>query len=174
MPTERSPSPSRGSRVGGEGGDRHGVLGVPEAALAAKTGERLVDGDPREPGREAGASGELYEVRVGADVGVLDHVGGLVVVACDGARGAEEALVVAAHDDLEECGVATADAGHDLVVGEGGVDGLGDRGVHGLPRVCVIHWSLQWAKGSRLAVHRSGGHPAGPCATSTMCGSASS
>ena len=98
----------------------------------------------------------------------------LVVVARDGTRGAEEALVVAAHDDLEECGLATADARHDLLVGERGIDLVGDRGVHGLPHVCVIHQSLQRPKGSRLAVRQSGGHPAGPCAMWTMRGSASS
>ena len=62
--------------------------------------------------------GELIEVREGTDVGLLQDVLGFGVVTQDGTRRAVEALVVTAHDDLEERRLAAAHARHDLLVGE--------------------------------------------------------
>jgi len=57
-------------------------------------------------------------VRVGRDVRLLHGVLRLDVVAQDGARDAEQALVVAAHDQLEQRRLAVADATHDGLVGK--------------------------------------------------------
>ena len=76
--------------------------------VAAQTGESLVDGDPREPGRELRAVGELVEVRVGVDVGLLHHVFRFRVVLHDAAGHAVKPLVVAAHES-ESDGFSAAD-----------------------------------------------------------------
>ena len=84
----------------------------------AHAGERFIDGDASEPGAEGGAAGELIQVLVGADVGGLHDLFGEGVVAGDGAGGAIEALVVAAHDDFKERRLAVEDAAHDLFVAQ--------------------------------------------------------
>src|SRR6266481_8164171 len=89
-----------------------------EPALPARTGQRLVHGNAGEPGSERRPPGELMQVREGTHVGLLHDVLGLAVVAQDGARRAVEALVVTAHDDLEERRLAAAHARHDLLIGE--------------------------------------------------------
>jgi hypothetical protein len=76
-------------------------------------------------------------VLIGADVGGLHDVLGLRIVASDGAGGAVEALVVAAHDDLKERGFAGEHAADDLFIAEGAGgsgDGPGsrDRGAPGV------------------------------------------
>jgi len=74
--------------------------------------------DPREPGAERRPSRELIEVRERPDVGLLNHVLRLGVVPEDRADGAIDALVVAAHEDLEQRGIAGAHPLHHLLVGE--------------------------------------------------------
>ena len=118
-------------RAGRRRGEVHGrvsvIVGVVELRIAgalAETGQGFVDGDAGEPGGKLGAPGELVEVLVGADVGVLHDVLGLGVVAEDGAGHAVQTLVVAAHEDLIERGVSGFDAVDDLVVGEVGSGGL--------------------------------------------------
>ena len=111
--------------VGGFGGHLHGKFSVVfvvvqwlDAIALAETGQGFVYGDAGEPGGEGRAGGELVEVLVGADVGVLHDVFGFAVVVEDGASDAVEALVVAAHEDLVERGLSCADAVDDLFVGE--------------------------------------------------------
>ena len=86
---------------------RHGAL---LTAALAHPAERLVHRDPGEPGGERGASRELAEVQVALDVGVLHDVLGLGIVPQDGASDPVEALVVAAHQHLEERRLAGLDA----------------------------------------------------------------
>src|SRR5262249_40597890 len=75
-----------------------------------------------------GATLELVEVLERAHPRVLRHVLGLAVVADDRPRDPVEALVVAAHEELEERGLAGADAGDDVLVSEGARRGNGRRG----------------------------------------------
>jgi hypothetical protein len=89
-----------------------------EAAAAASASQRLVDRDAGEPGGEPGPSRELIEVAEGADVRVLHDVLGFGVVGEDGAGDAIEPLVVAAHEHLEQAGLAIPHAGHHLLVGQ--------------------------------------------------------
>ena len=65
---------------------------------------------------KAAPAGELVQMLVGPDPGFLGDLLGLVVVRQDRARQAVDALVVAAHEDLEELGVARADSSDDLLV----------------------------------------------------------
>lgn len=92
------------------------------AALArAQPAEGLADGDAGQPGREARGPGELIEMPVGRQIGLLHRVLGVVVVAQDGARGAEQPLVVAPHQDLEERLVAAANPRDHVFIGQGAV-----------------------------------------------------
>ena len=65
---------------------------------AAQPAERLVHGDPRQPGRETGIAAETFQVREGADVGFLHHILGLGIIAQDAAGQPVEPAVVRLHD----------------------------------------------------------------------------
>jgi hypothetical protein len=78
-----------------------------------------VDGDVGQPGGEPLRLLELREVRIGANVGVLQDVLGLALVAQERAQDAKKALVVAAHDQLEEGRLAAQDAPDQLGVFQG-------------------------------------------------------
>jgi hypothetical protein len=111
--------------VEGHGGHRHGVVSVVfvvvqwfDSAALAETGQSFVYSDAGEPGGEGRTGGELVEMLVGADVGVLHDVLSFAVVVEDGAGDAVEALVVAAHEDLVKCGLSCADAVDHLFIGE--------------------------------------------------------
>ena len=69
---------------------------------------------------------------VGLDVRLLDGVLGVGVVAQDGARGAEQPLVVAPHQDLEQRLVAAADPRDYVFVGQGAV--VSHLSIGGIPR----------------------------------------
>jgi hypothetical protein len=75
-------------------------------------------GDPGQPGGEAGAGGELLEVFVSADVGVLHDVLRLCVAVQDGASDAVETPVVTAHDDSIKCSLSATDAAYNLFVSQ--------------------------------------------------------
>jgi hypothetical protein len=75
-------------------------------ALTADARQCFVDGDPRQPGREAGRAIELTQVCVGIHVGLLHHVFGFVLVPHDRPGRPVDALVVAAHQQFEQRGVA--------------------------------------------------------------------
>ena len=79
---------------------------LPSCGRRRTRAERLVDRDPREPRREARALRELVEVQVGVHVRLLHHVLGLRLVPHDRARHPVQPLVVAAHQDLEQRGLA--------------------------------------------------------------------
>jgi hypothetical protein len=64
--------------------------------------ERLVQGDAREPSREAGLATPIGECGEGADIGFLHDLLSLEIVLHDGADEAEEPAIVAPHD-LREC-----------------------------------------------------------------------
>jgi hypothetical protein len=123
----------RGSVFDGESGvgiARHdGEL--PALTLAVTNG--AIDRDARQPRREPGGAAELIEVRVGVDIRLLHHVLDVTIVAEDGANGAVQPLVVAAHQDFVEGDVTAADALDDVLIGKlggrrrGGDDGLGHQ-----------------------------------------------
>lgn len=75
-------------------------------------------GNAGKPGGEWSAGGELVEVLVSPDVGVLHDVFGLAIIVQDGAGDAVEALVVATHDDFVKRTFSGEDAMDDLFVGE--------------------------------------------------------
>src|SRR5262249_50332270 len=95
------------------------LLHIGDAAAAAQTGLRLVDGDVGQPGRKALRLLQLIEVLVGAHVGVLQDVLRLRLVAHERPKHAEEPLVVAPHHELEKPRLARSDAPHQLGVLEG-------------------------------------------------------
>ena len=74
---------------------------------------------------------ELPQMRVRVQIRLLHHVLGLVIVAQHGPHGAIDALVVAAHQDLEERSVAGDDALDDLFVRQDVAEKRGG-GVHSL------------------------------------------
>jgi hypothetical protein len=63
-------------------------------ALAAQPAERLVHGDARQPGRQAGLAAKLLEMRKRADIGLLHHVLGLGIVAQHAAGDPVEPAVI--------------------------------------------------------------------------------
>jgi hypothetical protein len=87
-----------------------------ELLAAADPGQRFIDGDPGEPGGELGPAGELREVRVGVDIGLLHDVLGLPLVLHDRAGDTVDPWIVAPHQDLEEGDLAPEDAVYDLLV----------------------------------------------------------
>ena len=78
--------------------------------LAAQPAQSLVDGDPRQPGREAEVATETFEMRERPDIGFLDHVLGFAVVAQDAAREPVEPAIVRLHDRADRGLVAVAGA----------------------------------------------------------------
>src|SRR5262245_19649162 len=88
------------------------------STLPPGAGERLVNGDLRQPGRELRSAVELCQVRIRVDVRLLHHILGFVIVTNDRAGGAVHALVVPAHQDFEERRLAFKDARDDLLIGE--------------------------------------------------------
>ena len=88
---------------------------------AAQPAQRLVHGDPRQPGRQAGIAAKTFQMREGADVGLLHHVLGLAVVAQDAAGEPVEPAVVRLHDGANRRLVARQRPPHQL--GVAGVDG---------------------------------------------------
>ena len=76
------------------GSDVHSTPGP----LAAQPAQRLVHGDPRQPGREAGVAAKLLQMREGADIGFLHDVLGLAVVAQDAAGEPVQPAIVRLHD----------------------------------------------------------------------------
>ena len=102
----------------------HHVLALPfavrrdrlETPRPARAGPGFVERNAAEPGRKGRPAGELAQVLVGPDPGFLGDLLGLVVARQDRARQAVDALVVAAHEDLEELGVARTDSSDDLLV----------------------------------------------------------
>jgi hypothetical protein len=77
-----------------------------DEAAAAQGIARLVDGDPREPRLELGASLKLRQVRVGLDERVLRHTVGFHLVAHDGERDAKDLALGALHQDGKGSAVA--------------------------------------------------------------------
>ena len=65
---------------------------------AAQPAQRLVHGDPRQPCRQAGIAAKAFQMREGANVGLLHHILGLAVVAQDAAGKAIEPAVIRLHD----------------------------------------------------------------------------
>ena len=89
--------------------------------LAAQPAQRLVHGDPRQPGREAGIAAKTLQMREGADVGFLHHVLGLAVVAQDAAGEPVKPAIVRLHDRADRRLVAGAGAADQFgVAGPGG------------------------------------------------------
>ena len=85
--------------------------------LAAQPAQRLVHRDPRQPGRQAGIAAKLAKMREGADIGLLDHVLGLAVVAQDAAGEPVEPAVVGLDDRANRRLVAGQRAPYQLEFG---------------------------------------------------------
>src|SRR6267142_1307511 len=83
-----------------------------------QAGDGLIHCYARKPGSERRFAPILTQVLEGADVSVLQYIFSLTVAAGDGTRRAVEPLVVAAHDHLEQAGIARKHALHHLLVGE--------------------------------------------------------
>jgi hypothetical protein len=88
---------------------------APSALLAVK---RLVNGDPRQPRRKAGAAEKLVKVRKRSHVGILQNVLRLGLVTKNRAHNSIEALVVTPHEDLEQVCMAASHPVDDLFVTE--------------------------------------------------------
>jgi hypothetical protein len=80
--------------------------------------QRLVDRDAGQPGRPLRPPFELRQRPEGPHVGLLHDVLRLVVVVRDRAGDPVEALVVAAHQHLEQPDLAAPHPRHDLFVGQ--------------------------------------------------------
>ena len=89
---------------------------------AAQPAQRLVHGDPRQPGRKAGIAAKAFQMREGANVSLLHHILGLAVVAQDAAGEAIEPAVVSLHDGADGGFVAGQRPPHQF-----GVAGFGGR-----------------------------------------------
>jgi hypothetical protein len=103
------------------------------------TREGLIDSDARQPGRESCGAVELAQVREGVDIRLLHDILGFLLVPEDGPRRAVDALIVAAHQQLERTGVAVEHVLNDLLVRLVGTlaDGgsarrIGHRGLHSI------------------------------------------
>ena len=112
-------------RVGSFRGHLHGLVsvlfGVVERLIPVaetKAGQRFMDGDAGQPGGEGGASGELIEVFVSPDVGVLHDVFGFGVAMQDGARDPVETLVVTTHDDFIKRSLSPTNAADNFLVSQ--------------------------------------------------------
>ena len=141
------------------GGHLHGKFSVEfvvvqgfVAGALAEAGQGFVNGDAGEPGGEGGTRGELVEVLVGADVGVLHDVLGFAVVVKDGAGDAVEALIVAPHEDLVERGLSCTDAVHHLFVGEA----FGSRFVWSQGRFHRLLVPNRAWRAGKVTTHRAG------------------
>ena len=88
---------------------------------AAQPAERLVHGDPRQPGRKAGIAAKAFQMREGANIGLLHDILGFAVVAQDAAGEPVEPAVVRLHDGANRCLVARQRPPHQF--GVGGFDG---------------------------------------------------
>jgi hypothetical protein len=93
------------------------VVECGQASVPPQPGERFVDCDPRQPGRETRAAGEVGEMGEGVDVCLLHHVFSLVVAAHDRAHGAKEPLVVPSHHQFEARNLPRTDAADQIFVG---------------------------------------------------------
>ena len=80
------------------------------------SGSRFVDHDSRQPGGKLRTRFELIEVREGIQVSLLQRVLDFGLVLKNRARGAIQALVVPAHQDLEQPPLAGADARDQVAV----------------------------------------------------------
>src|SRR5579864_1114278 len=101
----------------------------------AAAAQSLIDRDAGEPAGERGAAFELAQAGEGADVSLLHHVFAFGVVAQDGAGGAVDALVMAAHQDLKQVALAGEHARHDLLVGQWAQRGWFGQDRHSVNRV---------------------------------------
>ena len=88
------------------------------SSLAPHPGERFVQCDPCEPGRELSPSLERREMQVGIDVGLLHHVLDFRFAAEDGAHRPIDALVVPAHQHFEQRAVPGQHPRDDRIVGQ--------------------------------------------------------
>ncbi len=98
---------------------------------AAQPAQRLVHGDPRQPGRQAGIAAKTFQMREGADVGLLHDILGLAVVAQDAAGEPVEPAVVRLHDGADRGFVAGQRPPHQF-----GVSSVERRA---LRYVCLAH-----------------------------------
>lgn len=90
-----------------------------KTALAARACPRPMYCYAAEPGRERSATAKRIEMRVRSYPRLLGDSLRLAVAANHGARETVDALVVAAHEDLENRDLPRKDYPDDLLVGEG-------------------------------------------------------
>ena len=107
---------------------RFEVLAPP--LLQAFSAERLVDRDPCQPSRQRGSSLEPADRRERLCVARLKHVLGVLLVLEDAPGGAEEALVVRAHDLPDRTDVARRTASGQIHVAHRGIIERETRSAH--------------------------------------------
>lgn len=108
------------------------------AAQLSSASGRLIDGDSRELRRECRAALELMQMFIRSDVGYLDHVLRIVIVAKDAADDTKDALIVVPHYQLQRGEIAGLETLDDPLVGQRcQIDSFASDG-----RMCVIRESL--------------------------------
>ena len=93
-------------------------------AQLAQAAEGLVDDDPGQPGRQSGVAAKLAEMAEGAQVGLLQGVLRLGVIAQNAARHPEQPTIVPAHDRPDGLGVARQSAANEIAL----AGAIGDHG----------------------------------------------
>ena len=140
------------------------VIGYYSTIAAEKELKRLVESDPRQPGRQSCLAAERGEIRKRADVGLLYDVLGFRVVAQDRSRHAEEALVVPPDEDTDGLIVALSDELHERLVWWAncvGVTGAPFDSYLTLRGLRTLHARLRvHAENAALVAHLLTGHPA--------------
>src|SRR5207247_1951068 len=84
----------------------------------ADSGARFVNRDPGQPRGELCAPGELLQVSVRPQIGLLNDIGRFVVVSENCARGPVEPLTVPVNENFEQSGLTREDPSNQLAVRE--------------------------------------------------------
>ena len=110
-----------------------GLLQLLAAVAPAEASQRFVDGNARQPGGERCTCGKLAQVLERPDVGILHHVFRFGVIAQDRARNTIKPLIVPAHNELIQGGIAGLHPVDDFFVGPAFGAGLfqSSGGFHG-------------------------------------------
>ena len=103
----------------------HGRIELPIVLPQARVG--FVDHDARQPRRQLRARLELFQMREGVQICLLQNVFDLALVFHDRARRTVELLIVPAHHDFEQRVFAGKDSPHQLVVRQRGREGRGTQ-----------------------------------------------
>ncbi len=100
--------------------------------------ERFVEHDAGEPGRERGGAGEAADRGKGPEITLLDGILGVGAILEYRPGRAEEALIVALHDEAHGKRVALSDPPGQFEVGQGFIAQRDVRHVNGLPHAWLM------------------------------------